>query len=459
MPDASIDGITLDVTLTRTQPHWQTAMATLRKIVSKEHGYEESEEKFEQAINVILPRCKSASLTVNRDHDLPAYDAEYNILIPQGRGHREINIWNAVVAQRFADISFEDFRFIAGYSAIYSDKDNLIEAAIRPLNMREFRGMKNRLFFVPDEDTDAETGQAILFEQPDGRQKIQIGAPSDAFVAMNAGSSGPGVLTLRLEGYSVKQHDKALGILESTADSVFMQLDLVVGLPFALARDRQNRVFTRRNRGALKAIESMAFPQQEYDRGPVSLYQYGRSAEGMPLLQFLAFYQVAEFYYPTYSDADARRRVRNVLKDPKFRESRETDIGRLLLIIQSKGNKFGSERAQLKATVNECVDAPGLLEFVHADPKRSEYFTEYPRKGRHARINMQSGNDDLLDEVAARLYDIRCEIVHTKDTSDDLGTERARLLPFSAEADQLEHDIALMQFVAQRVLIASSRSV
>ena len=58
----------------------------------------------------------------------------------------------------------------------------------------------------------------------------------------------------------------------------------------------------------------------------MSLYWYGTSARGMPLLQFLAFYQCIEFYFPTYIQAEARRQVRNALKDRTFRVERDADI-------------------------------------------------------------------------------------------------------------------------------------
>jgi hypothetical protein len=56
--------------------------------------------------------------------------------------------------------------------------------------------------------------------------------------------------------------------------------------------------------------------------------------------------------------------------------------------------------------------------------------------------------------VADRLYNIRCEIVHTKDDGD--ADAMQRLLPFTPEAEQIMHDIDLMQFIAEKVLIASS---
>jgi hypothetical protein len=59
--------------------------------------------------------------------------------------------------------------------------------------------------------------------------------------------------------------------------------------------------------------------------------------------------------------------------------------------------------------------------------------------------------------VADRVYEIRCKIVHTKTDARDATFEL--LLPFSAEAEQLSHDIELVQYLANRVLISSSTSL
>jgi hypothetical protein len=50
----------------------------------------------------------------------------------------------------------------------------------------------------------------------------------------------------------------------------------------------------------------------------------------MPLLQFLAYYQCLEFYFPIYSQTEAQRRVRAILKNPGFNPQRDTDVNELL---------------------------------------------------------------------------------------------------------------------------------
>jgi hypothetical protein len=174
----------------------------------------------------------------------------------------------------------------------------------------------------------------------------------------------------------------------------------------------------------------------------------------MPLLQFLAFYQVIEFYFPVYSKAEAQRKVKAVLKDPTFRSDRDADLGRLLSAIYiSRSGAYGDERSQVRATLMECVEPEGLRAFLEADPDRKDF---YLAKGKspYQRLSLANPTADLRNDVSDRIYDIRCKIVHTK--SDSRTGDAEILLPFSREAEQLFFDIQLVRYLAQRVLITAS---
>lgn len=64
-------------------------------------------------------------------------------------------------------------------------------------------------------------------------------------------------------------------------------------------------------------------------------------------------------------------------------------------------------------------------------------------------------DEDLLEATTERIYEIRCRIVHTKDSDG----ERGQLLPFSSEADRMVHDIELSEMLARSALVAGSRSL
>jgi len=187
------------------------------------------------------------------------------------------------------------------------------------------------------------------------------------------------------------------------------------------------------------------------------LYWYARSATSMPLLQFLAYYQVVEFYFPVYSQKEAIKQARNVMKHPAFSIDDENDVGRLLNAIKvGKAGGFGDERAQLRATIVSCVDAQDLRTFLNSDDRFSKFYSTQSqwKEVSTEKIPLSTVDADLRNAVADRIYDIRCKIVHTK--ADGGPSKSELLLPFSKEADLLAFDIELSRYVARSVLVSSS---
>lgn len=283
--------------------------------------------------------------------------------------------------------------------------------------------------------------------------EIQIGNITDAMSSLAGVSKAS--LSIKLSGINISRHDKSLTVLTKITDSLFFQLDLQDDIALALSRSRRSfrRPPSRLRRRSVNGIE-LEFPKIEFDDGPSSLYWYGTGAVGMPLLQFLAFYQVIEYYYPTYSQEEARRRIRMILKDPTFRIDKDADIGKVLSTISGHGGGLGNERSQLRATIDACIDANELREFLTGDDEREKFFKTKQRGLTDHTVPIANKDSDLRRPVADVIYDIRCKIVHTKGESSEGEVEL--LLPFSKEAELLFHDIELMKFVAQKVLIAAS---
>jgi hypothetical protein len=181
-------------------------------------------------------------------------------------------------------------------------------------------------------------------------------------------------------------------------------------------------------------------------------------ATGMPLLRFLAFYQTIEFYFPIYYQHEAIKHIRGLLKHPTFSIYDDKSIIRLISALQAgRPNAFGDERSQLRATLQSCLVADGLRAFLTSDDQIRSFFTTAAQWKviSEVQIPINKVDADLRNDVADRIYDIRCKIVHTKgDAPSGAGTEI--LLPFSKEADLLTFDIELVQYVARQVLIMSS---
>jgi hypothetical protein len=266
------------------------------------------------------------------------------------------------------------------------------------------------------------------------------------------------VLTIRIEGVSISRHDQAVAILEKVANSILFQLDLLLGFPMYLAVEGKTRdYYPYLPKG--KEQGDLVFPKYQYDTQPMSLYWYAKTATGMPLLQYLAYYQVVEFYFPVYAEKATHEIARRILKDPTFNPNQEANISQLLGAIKpflAKGG-YGDERAALIATIKECITTQELRNYLTEDNSRADFFKTKYQITASSKISLDRDTADILTEVANRIYEIRCKIVHTKSTESGQSTDL--LLPFSMEAQQLSFDIELIQFIARKVLIASSTPI
>lgn len=408
---------------------------------------------FDKVRAQLESRCKAAGIKVEEDKAFEGLNF-ISVHLPAGRDTQPIVLTNADRISQFLNIEFEKYVCLKTYLAICSYSDRVIEAAVRsqgapslPLLFPQL--LQERI----DTRIGAQGTSHLELSNPVGTEKIVVGPGTQALQCLTGGSSlGRARYSIRIEGVEVSRHDHAVEILERLANSLFFQIDLLRGMSLALVRRRALRFPTsRRAPGPPKPLE---FPKNEYDRDPISLYWYARGATGMPLLQFLAYYQTIEYYFPSYSQAEARRKIRNILKNPAFRADRDTDLGRILLAAGASGSGFGDERSQLRATLNESLEPGALHEFLTDSEEKVKFFSTKTEGLTDKKLQIRDANVDLRNDVADRIYDIRCKIVHTKSGGREGDVEL--LLPFSKEADLLYADIHLIQFVAREVLVSAS---
>ena len=79
-----------------------------------------------------------------------------------------------------------------------------------------------------------------------------------------------------------------------------------------------------------------------------------------------------------YSEIEAHRALRNILKDPTFDPTRDADVSRLLSAIRvgAKGRTYGNESEQLEAAIRHCVIADDLRSFlISEDEARYRFYT------------------------------------------------------------------------------------
>ena len=418
--------------------------------------------------DVIQTRCAEAGLEFETREGEDGEIRSWIIDIPDARGSRKVVVRNRDFAQGIISTRFEHYRFIKGYEEVWSIADDVIECEITlGLTGPTSRIVMRTLQRLTDPEVDPLRGWDDL---PD-RVRLSVDGAEPA-VSVGIASPELSVLTglqlegrmpypnfdslrrrttIRIEKAGATNHDQARAILIKYANAYLFKLDLLSEWPIHLQTQRLRRHRRQRTEGN---VWSPA--EYEYDEEPMSLYWYGRTALEMPLLQFLAYYQVLEYYFPIYSYGDAKRTVRNILRNPTFNKESESDITRLLQAIKvtARGKAFGDEKEQLKSTVIGSVVDDDLRSFMEADPERKEFFGHSGARGL-SKVNIPLGDtdQDLRPHVASRIYQIRCRVVHTK--SEDRESEL--LLPFSPDIRKLTHDLELVEFLARNVLVANSR--
>lgn len=410
-------------------------------------------EEFQDVKGALKTRCDAADIPLKEIN----YDGQFaghtglSISFKCGRELREIEIVDQKKVYKILDVPFEKVTYLAGYEAICIYDQEYVEALVRSTGVGPASGVFEKLFGVSWRD--AESSQPIRMASNHGIA-LELSLASDLFQAVND-NVGPRSITLKVSGVQAKRHDTVLDLLQKISGSLLFQIELVTGVALFLRRHKAPRSLRKDNEIALPL--DLRFPDREFDEAPLSLYWYARSASGMPLLQYLAFYQVIEFYYPIYSRSEAHRRLKAILKNPAFRYEKDSDIAKLLSAIQvSRSGGFGDERSQLKATIDECVDEAELRDFLSGDEDRKKFLSEKSNLT-GVKLSTASASSDLKNELARRIYELRCKIVHTKTDARD--EELELLLPFSKEADQMHYDIELIQYVAQQVLVTGSRSL
>lgn len=326
-----------------------------------------SRTSFSELSALLSARCKAAKLditVIDETEESVGYPRQIaTVHIPCGRDTRRLTAVRAEGISKLLDTDFESVIYLGRYEAILDKAEKRIEARVRlagPLG--GISRIERWILSLPD--TERNGDRAVWPRGPTGLD-LSLGSCSSSFrpFADIPTRAGP-IQTFAIEGVDVTRHDEALSLLERISNAAFFSLDLGHNLPLQIGRARPEYVPTSVSRSKIEPVP-LAFPQYEYDADPVSLYWYAKSARGMPLLQYLAFYQVLEFYFPTYSKREVGRKLQATLKDPTFRAERDTDITRILSIVGSpKGGAFGTEKEQLRATITECVEPSDLTAFL-----------------------------------------------------------------------------------------------
>lgn len=402
------------------------------------------------AIDRLAERCSSAKLEIVREID---DDGDHHAVITLGdqRDQRNIGVYSLDRANALLSIEFEKFKFIHGYEGICNYDHGSAEVLLRSSPSTPSFSLRRLLRVLG-----LERGPIVIASPALERPTIRIGTASLALRALTRFFVGEAP-SIAFEGVKSKRMDDLLKEIRSYSDNIMMQIDGLSGVTFLLQRSRRTTRKSKQHSSDVPPV--INYPVSKYNHDAIALYWYAKSARDMPLLRFLAFYQCIEYYFPRYSTVEARKRVSSILKSPTFHPFNDDDIDRIVSSVRSsKSGGVGDERSQLRAVLSECLGADEVRHFIESDAERKDYFSGKAKGRKYHKIPIENKSADLRDDVSDRIYDIRCKIVHTKSGFDDGGGVQM-IIPFSEDADYLDKDIELVEFVAKCVLVYSSSEI
>jgi hypothetical protein len=429
----------------------------------------ENEEKLSKlskpmgkALGELIVRCEKSGIEYKWE---AGFDEEYalHIFMQKGRGKHRVLVFDVKDARKLLDSDFKKYVFVEGYrEAICCYKEGCVEAVVKSIDPRVDKGMiLHRLMGISIREVTKrmEDGIDDRLELDEGGGKgvrISIGRPSKTLLAMLNYLGREEALSVRVEGLQITKNVEAAEQLGRVTNSLFFELRRKRDIELFVSRhyEVETSLWTMESGRDRRRESEVSFPKFEYDKQPIELYWHAVSAYKMPLLQYLAYYQILEYYFKKYSVLGAKKEISNCLKDPEFNADDDNDIVKIVTCVTGKLGPHVRENDLLRDTIRECVSEDDVVLELSSEPLK-EYFKKEYKLVSQLKVSQENKEVDIRDQLAERIYDIRCRIVHTKE--DD---KRGRIMPFTKEEVLLRRfDLPLIETIADKVLIANSRKL
>lgn len=419
----------------------------------------------------ILDEHKLKNEIVHRSRD-DGTSYDYVVFnFPVARSYDEIRVYEDDNIKVISNSDMLKYRGISNYEAIWSTELKCIECQLQnPRSISPGRYLMKSLskYFDAEEEIIEDRNikepiNCIVYSSDN--VNVSIGYSSKEFAILTGFKEGRRLtidvekfryrITLKIENVEVKTEEEARNLLEKISNTLFYQIDVLYNFtltlsPRSISRDERMRRHSRRVDPQDIELRDISL-DYEYDKIPMSLYWFAQSSASSPIFMYFALYQVLEYYFPIYATMNVKSKIQNLIKDPQFNINKDSDVVRLLNLMKSNNvNSIGDEREQLVITLRNITSGEEILGFISENEALNEYYKgkeSLKLSDRKARLTDNSG---IIDDIAERIYDIRCRIVHNK-------ASEKKILPMTKDVDFLVHEIEVLKFVARKAIIANSR--
>lgn len=195
---------------------------------------------------------------------------------------------------------------------------------------------------------------------------------------------------------------------------------------------------------------NFSFPRARYNPDLLRFYTLGMSSD-VPELQYLAFYQVLEYFFVTLADEQLYARLARRFHEPTFRAT-PAFLDRVIQDVNDH-RRATDETEMLKMVIARFVEHNALIEAIdriHTGIGERLYWNKVPRFGTPLQVNKEPNH--TFGDVARIIKAVRNALVHSSDRHE----REQRHVPFSDSSVLVRKEVPLLRFLAEKAIVGSA---
>lgn len=417
-----------------------------------------NEPEHQASLAKIIERCKEANLKVTPSSFSSASSSGSKVvgykidLSKPGFRSWKKSIYFPQDLIELTQIDFENIAFLENIEGIYNTQTRTVEVTI----------VRNHpLQFVPKRDIFGKDQSDVTIEPTHPNlPTIRFGEASEAHAALLFGRDSKEI-TLQLTNVNGCSSSEVEQIVRKYAAPVLVEIESLRKVALRIrrinksTRSNSSPYIRPQDRKPLDPLK-LSFPLQTYDTIPTDLLLLAFGFNYLPSLKFLFAYQALEFFFIRANRREAFTKIRQTICNTNFNPENENDISALFGVMKTHWvNPAKEEVKQLSSLIRLHVGFDSLNEFLTEDQQIREHIAK-PNAVTDVIVLPTMNPDQLITEVAKRLYSIRNAVVHAKE--DEQGVRKI-IYPQTVEEQDIDLDCYLAVFLAKEILTKNSTPI
>lgn len=192
-------------------------------------------------------------------------------------------------------------------------------------------------------------------------------------------------------------------------------------------------------------------PRRVYNETLTKYYIYASSTMVIST-KYLTYYNVLEYFFVDVYEEDICKKLQSIITSPDFVYKNIQHYKKILREIPKtyKKNNSIDELDALKLTLKKFVNIDEIKQFINSKEYKFDEENILSKSNKDV-LNLEETEEQIISTIANRIYFIRNAIVHSKNDGVNIS-----YIPLKHD-DFLDKEVALIKFIAERVIIASSK--